>query len=134
MKTTNDIYGMELHEELKSTSLEIVRVAGGWIYKDVRANSVPVNTFIPLDYEFQKRKTTNTVEEKKKAFEDKWANYFKKIPLQFFDELDELFTQHEQAIRSEDLDKAWEYMVKATRAESWSKKELKEALNRDTTN
>lgn len=37
-----------------------------------------------------------------------------------------------EAAKEEDLDKAWLYVVEATRAESWSKEELKEALKPPT--
>lgn len=48
------IYTLELHETLRvSPVLSIMRVAGGWIYSDERADTVPVNNFVPFDNEFQ---------------------------------------------------------------------------------
>ena len=52
-----NIYELELHEILKikgRNNLVVIRVAGGWIYRDERGDEVPVNTFVPFHNEFQK--------------------------------------------------------------------------------
>lgn len=48
-----DIYKMELHEVLHSEGMNIMRVAGGWIYDFVAYNGFPASTiFIPYNNEF----------------------------------------------------------------------------------
>jgi len=47
------IYEMELHEELVSVELSIIRVPGGWIYYYPLHR--PVNVFVPFDDEFMKK-------------------------------------------------------------------------------
>lgn len=54
METNKDIYKMNLHEyiTMHSGTLTIIRVPGGWIYKDVTVSGV-IATFIPYHNEFQ---------------------------------------------------------------------------------
>ena len=43
-----------------------------------------------------------------------------------------LLEDNTRRVREEDLERAWDYVVEATRRESWGKAELKEALNPNT--
>jgi len=48
MKT---IYNVKLHEEIKEGNSYILRVAGGWIYTDTRADEAR-GIFVPFNNEF----------------------------------------------------------------------------------
>ena len=53
---TKPIYNMELHElkYLELSSVDIMRVPGGWIYNNYRWD-VPTSVFIPFDNEFMNK-------------------------------------------------------------------------------
>lgn len=54
------IYKLGLHERIEiRPGLSVLRVPGGWIYSDERADSVPVNSFVPFDNQYQVIPPTN---------------------------------------------------------------------------
>lgn len=46
----NELYNMNLHEEIYQGGWSITRVAGGWIYRTNREGS---EVFVPFNNEFQ---------------------------------------------------------------------------------
>ena len=52
-----NIYTMKLHEFMEfEPHLSVVRVPGGWIYRDGRGEYQPENTFVPFNNEFMEVK------------------------------------------------------------------------------
>ena len=52
IRDKNDIYTMELHDEIHTNGWTVIRVAGGWIYQTNREAS---EIFVPYDNEFQQK-------------------------------------------------------------------------------
>jgi len=57
------LMNMELHEVVEIDSHYIVRVVGGWIYTDRRADNAPSGLFIPIASD-QTLKSGNRIEPK----------------------------------------------------------------------
>lgn len=82
----------------------------------------------------EKTMTTETIKDWEKEFTDTFHIYNLKTGTPAGAEKEAiafirtLLTQAQQEERERCLDVAWTYMVEATRKESWSKEELKDAL------